>query len=96
MNTYLSKEQIERLSNVFGNRQEYETKLKTLWALRKAVLEKMEWYDNGSKIDRESPLFQIANLTNELIGAIWDDSVYFVNNNIVKRSGRYDTDIEIY
>lgn len=70
---------MERLANVFGNRQEYETRLKTLWALRRSVQEKMGYPD----IDKQHPLFQVLDLTNEIIGAIGDGSVYIVNNHVI-------------
>ncbi len=79
--TYLNKEQQERLAGVFGNKEQYTEHLKTLWALRRAVQEKLDIPYN-SRVDKESPLFKLFSFTNELIGAVGDGSVYIVNGEV--------------
>lgn len=79
--SYLTPNQVERLVNIFADEEQYTEHLKTLWALRRSVTDKMGYPDR--EIDTTSPLFRIFDLTNKMIGAISDNSVYICNGQVI-------------
>ena len=79
MKTYLNINQIERLAEVFANEELFTEHLKTLWALRRTLHDKLG-LDNG--YDETQPLFKLYNLTNELIGAIDDGTISIINGEV--------------
>ncbi len=78
MKTYLNNNQIERLANVFADEEHYTEHLKTLWALRETLSNKMGY----PELDETSPLFKIWELSNEIIGAIDDGRIDLVHGSV--------------
>ena len=78
--TYLTPNQVENLANIFADEEQYTEHLKTLWALRRSITEKMGYPDKENTPD---PLFKIFDLTNKMIGAIGDNSVYICNGQVI-------------
>ncbi len=83
MKTYLNKEQITRLANEFGDKEQYTEHLKTLWSLREAVSDKLGINRGVPKdVIMADPLFKVFNLTNRLINALDDGSISIVNGKV--------------
>lgn len=79
MGTYLNKEQVKKLAEVFANEEQYTEYLETLWALRRVVYTKIEM----GQIDETHPQFKVFDLTNRVINAIDDGSVSIVNGMVI-------------
>lgn len=86
MDTYLNKEQVKKLAEVFANEEQYTEYLATLWALRRVVYTKIEM----GYIDESHPQFKVFDFTNRVINAIDDGSISIVNGmvNVDKRNKR--------
>jgi hypothetical protein len=80
METYLNKEQLDNLAEVFANEEQFTEHLKTLWALRELLYNKIETECPDTFADH--PLYRIFDLTNKVIGAIDDGTVSIVNGEI--------------
>ena len=79
MGTYLNKEQVKKLAEVFANEEQYIEYLKTLWALRRVVYTKIEM----GQIDETHQQFKVFDLANRVINAIDDGSVSIVNGMVI-------------
>ena len=88
MKTYLSNKQIERLANIFADEKRYTEHLATLWALRESLSIKMgyPYVENTTH-----PLFNLFDLTNELIGAI-DNGTISISNGQIRLDRKYKID----
>jgi len=80
METYLNKEQLENLAEVFANEEQFTEYLKTLWALRSLLHNKIEAESPNASADH--PLYRIFDLTNKVINAIDDGTVSIVNGEV--------------
>lgn len=80
METYLDKEQLANLASVFANEEQFTEHLKTLWALRRLLYNKIEAESPNASAD--SPLYRIFDLTNKVINAIDDGTVSIVNGEV--------------
>ena len=80
METYLNKEQLDNLAEVFANEEQFTEHLKTLWALRSLLYNKIEAESPNASADH--PLYRIFDLTNKMINAIDDGTVSIVNGEI--------------
>ena len=80
METYLNKEQLEKLAEVFANEEQFTEHLKTLWALRSLLYNKIEAERPNTFADH--PLYRIFDLTNKVINAIDDGTVSIVNGEV--------------
>ena len=80
METYLNQEQLENLAEVFANEEQFTEHLKTLWALRSLLYNKIEAERPNASAD--SPLYRIFDLTNKVINAIDDGTVSIVNGEV--------------
>ena len=80
MDTYLNKEQLDNLAEVFANEEQFAEHLKTLWALRSLLYNKIEAESPNASADH--PLYRIFDLTNKMINAIDDGTISIVNGRI--------------
>lgn len=79
--TYLTPNQADRLVGVFADEEQYTEHLKTLWVLRRLVYNKIDVGVTEEEI-KANPLYKIFDLTNQIIGAIDDGSVYISNGQV--------------
>jgi hypothetical protein len=85
MKTILIEQNINFLKRMFENEAAYLEYMKTLCVLRKAANETLENVERDQQMDH--PNYQIYKLTNELIGALWQNEYSFDSNcNLVNRN----------
>lgn len=77
--TYLTEKNVFFLKRMFKDETTYIKHMETLWSLRGLTLKACEVPSGkgGVVYDKENPLFKIAELTNEFIGALMNDSISF-------------------
>lgn len=81
METYLNKEQIDNLAEVFANEEQFTEHLKTLWALRRLLYNKLK--TECPDTCEAHPLYRIFDLANKVINAIDDGTVSIVNGEVL-------------
>lgn len=77
--TFLTETNIFYLKCMFKDETTYIKHMETLWTLRALTVKACEIPSGrgGVVYDKENPLFRIAELTNELIGALMNDRICF-------------------
>lgn len=76
--TYLTEKNIVLLKQMFSDEAKYIEYMETLWALRDLAGKSCETQNEKClEYDVNSPYFRIVKLTNELIGALIQDGIYF-------------------
>ena len=81
METYLNKNQIERLAEVFADEEQFTEHLATLWALRRLLCNKLE--TECPDTFETHPLYRIFDLANKLINAIDNGTISIVNGEVL-------------
>jgi hypothetical protein len=84
--TYLTEDNVLLLKQMFKDETTYCEYMKTLWALRYTVTEKLDMHiPHCTVYNKKSSLFKIFVLTNELIGALsQNDWIFSMCNDEVK------------
>lgn len=76
--TFLTDRNVEALKSTFPDEATYVEHMKTLWALRGLAEKACEKQTSkGVSYDTNSPYFRIVKLTNDLIGALLQNSIHF-------------------
>ena len=76
--SYLTEQNIRFLKRMFKDESAYIKYMETLWTLRALTAKACEIpQGEGVCYDKKNPIFRITELTNELIGALLNDSINF-------------------